>query len=124
MTHAVEIAGVDQVNAGVYGCMDGGQRFRLVRRPMHSTHAHAPKGDGKDFWSGSTEFARLNGRGHWMAPFPSGMVILAGRCGNRRHWSCVAGKALGQFGFVGRGAEVFGSPVSSNPGRMRNSDPN
>ena len=61
MAHAVEVAGVDEGDAGIDGGVDGGEALGLVGRAVHAAHAHASEGNGEDFRAGAAKFARLNG---------------------------------------------------------------
>jgi hypothetical protein len=57
VAHVVEVAGVNQVDAGVDGGMDGGDAFGFVGGAVDTAHAHAAEGDGEDAGAGCAEFA-------------------------------------------------------------------
>jgi hypothetical protein len=46
MAHAVEIAGVDERDAGIERGVDRGDALRAVGRAIHARHAHAAEADG------------------------------------------------------------------------------
>jgi hypothetical protein len=53
VTHAVEIAGVEQVDAGIEGCVDGGDAFVPVGIAIHAGHSHAAEAEAGDGGAGS-----------------------------------------------------------------------
>ena len=57
VAHAVEIAGVEQGDAGVERGVDGGDALAAVGRAVEIRHAHAAEADGRDGWTGGAEFA-------------------------------------------------------------------
>jgi len=60
---AVEVARVKQGDALVQGRVDGGDALRLVGRPVHPGHAHAPQGERKDGGAGGAELTWKGGSG-------------------------------------------------------------
>jgi len=60
VAHAVEVAGVDQIDSGVERGVDRSQALLPVRRPVHARHAHRAEADGGDFGTGLAEFAHLH----------------------------------------------------------------
>jgi hypothetical protein len=48
VTHAVEIAGVEEVDAGIESGVNRGDALAAVSRPVHVRHSHAAKPDGRD----------------------------------------------------------------------------
>ena len=61
VAHAVEIAGVEQGDAGVERGVDGGDALAAVGRAVEIRHAHAAEADGRDGWTGGAEFALFHG---------------------------------------------------------------
>ena len=60
MAHAVEIAGIEEGDAGVQRGMDGGDALAPIGRAVHVRHAHATKSDGRNFRSSSAEFSMVH----------------------------------------------------------------
>ena len=61
VTHAVEVAGIDQRDPGVHRCADRGDAFGFVRRPISAwRHSHAAKAQNADRRSGPAEFHRFH----------------------------------------------------------------
>ena len=48
MAHPIEVAGVEQIDAGIEGRMDRGDAFAAFRRAIHARHAHAAEAKGGD----------------------------------------------------------------------------
>ena len=57
VAHAVEIAGVEQGDAGIERGVDGGDALAAVGRAVEIRHAHAAEADGRDGWACGAEFA-------------------------------------------------------------------
>jgi hypothetical protein len=57
VAHAVEVAGVEQRDAGLERGMDGGDALVAVGGAVEVGHAHGAKADGGDGGAGGTEFA-------------------------------------------------------------------
>src|SRR5215204_153537 len=57
VAHAVEIAGVEQGDAGVERGVDGGDALAAVGRAVEIRHAHAAEADRRDGWTCRAEFA-------------------------------------------------------------------
>jgi hypothetical protein len=55
VAHAVEIAGVEQVDAGIESSVDGGDALAAVGRAVKVRHSHAAKPDGEHFGSGGAK---------------------------------------------------------------------
>ena len=64
MAHAVEITGVEQGDARVQRCMDGGDAFVAIGTAIHVGHAHAAEAEGGNARAATAEFALL----HELAP--------------------------------------------------------
>src|SRR5262245_64806305 len=56
---AVVVAGVEQVDAGVEGGVDGGDALSFIGRSVHAGHPHAPKRQRRDDRTGGAEPTRL-----------------------------------------------------------------
>ena len=52
VAHAVEIAGIEQRDAGIERRPDGGHALVRVGRPVEVRHAHAAEADGGYRWAG------------------------------------------------------------------------
>ena len=61
VAHAVEIAGVEQGDAGIERGMDGGDALAAIGRAVEIRHAHAAEADGRDGWTCGAEFALFHG---------------------------------------------------------------
>jgi hypothetical protein len=48
MAHAVEVAGIEQIDAGIEGGVDGGDALRAIGRSIHARHAHAAEAQGRN----------------------------------------------------------------------------
>jgi hypothetical protein len=59
VSHAVEIAGVEQRDAGVQGGVDGSDALVVVGGTVHSGHSHAAEGQRKNGWAGGAELAGI-----------------------------------------------------------------
>jgi len=57
VAHAVEIAGVEQRDAGIERGVDGGDALAAVGGAVKVRHAHAAEPDGGDVGAGGAEFA-------------------------------------------------------------------
>jgi hypothetical protein len=55
MAHAVEVAGIQQGDAGLSRRMDGGDAFRPVGGAIHAGHAHAAEAEGGNLGAGGAE---------------------------------------------------------------------
>ena len=60
VAHAVEIAGVDEGDAGLERRMDGGDGFGVFRRSVNARHAHAAESEGGDERAVTAEFYLLH----------------------------------------------------------------
>jgi len=60
MAHAIEIAGVEQGDAGIERGIDGGDTLSAVGGAVEIGHPHAAKADGRDRGAGGTELALLH----------------------------------------------------------------
>ena len=58
VAHAVEVAGVEQGDAGVERGVDGGDALGLVGRPVEVGHAHQAEAEGRDAGAGAAEATR------------------------------------------------------------------
>ena len=68
MAHAVEVAGVEQGDAGIECGVDGGDALAAVGRAVEVRHAHAAEADKRDGWTCRAEFALFHGgspRNRW-----------------------------------------------------------
>ncbi len=61
VAHAVEVASVEQGDAGVEGGVDGGDRLGVVGRAVGVRHAHQAEAEGGDDGSVGAEGARVHG---------------------------------------------------------------
>ena len=62
VAHAVEVAGVDQVEAGVERGVDGGDALCVINRAVHARHAHGAQADGGNgLWTVHPESGRVQG---------------------------------------------------------------
>jgi hypothetical protein len=57
VAHAVEIAGVEEIDAVVDGGVDRGDAFCLVALAIHAGHAHTAEGDGINVETAVAQFA-------------------------------------------------------------------
>ena len=57
VAHAVEVAGVEQIDPGVEGGVDRRDALAAVARPVHPRHPHAAEAERRDLWSGAPEAA-------------------------------------------------------------------
>ena len=55
VAHAVEIAGVEEGDAGIESGVDRGDALAAVGRAVHVRHAHAAKPDGRDLGPSGAE---------------------------------------------------------------------
>jgi hypothetical protein len=55
VAHAVEVAGVEQGDAGVERGVDGGNALAAIGRAVEIGHAHAAEAEGRDGGSGGAE---------------------------------------------------------------------
>ncbi|CAM5707608.1 hypothetical protein SGLAM104S_03786 [Streptomyces glaucescens] len=62
VAHAVEVAGVEQGDAGFEGRVDGGDGLGAVGVAVQRGHAHAAEGEGGDLGAGGSEGAGLDRR--------------------------------------------------------------
>jgi hypothetical protein len=51
VAHAVEVAGVEQGDAGIERGVDGGNALAAVGGAVEVGHAHAAEADGRDLWA-------------------------------------------------------------------------
>src|SRR5208283_1616275 len=63
VAHAIEIAGIDQVDAAIDGRVNGGDALALVGRPVHARHPHASQSERK--YRGPVPAERAH-RDHWV----------------------------------------------------------
>jgi hypothetical protein len=61
VAHPIEVAGVEQRDAGVEGGMDGGDTLAVVGRAIHPRHSHAAEPHRGNRRTASTQRARLHG---------------------------------------------------------------
>ena len=61
MPHAVEVAGVEQVDPGVEGGVDRGDALGAFSGTIHAGHAHAAEAEGGDLRTSGSEGAVLHG---------------------------------------------------------------
>ena len=62
VAHAVEVAGVEQADAGVEGGVDRGDALRTFERAIHAGHAHAAEAEGGHVRTGGAELTVFHGR--------------------------------------------------------------
>jgi len=80
VAHTVEVAGIDEVDAGIDGGVNGGEGFGIVRRAVDAAHSHAAEGDGEDIGAGGAELAvEDGGGGHGWSPFMEMLALAAWR---------------------------------------------
>lgn len=58
MAHALEIAGVEKLDSGIQGGVDGRHAFGFVGRPVKIGHAHTSQADARDDRPGGPEGTR------------------------------------------------------------------
>jgi hypothetical protein len=61
VAHAVEVAGVEQGDAGVERGVDGGDALRLVGRTVDAGHPHAAEAEGGDVRPAGAELPSAHG---------------------------------------------------------------
>jgi hypothetical protein len=62
VAHAVEIAGIEERNAGIERGVDRGDALAAVGWAIKVGHAHAAKSDGRDFRAVGAELSILHSR--------------------------------------------------------------
>jgi hypothetical protein len=76
MPHAVEVAGVEQVDPGVERGVDRGDALGAVGGAVHARHAHAAQAEGRDLRPGRAEPSRRDGgHGSRVASYTPGIGV-------------------------------------------------
>jgi hypothetical protein len=60
MAHAIEVAGVEEGDAGIERGVDRRDALLPVGRAVHARHAHAAEADCRDIRAGLPEFTRFH----------------------------------------------------------------
>ncbi len=93
VAHAVEVAGVDQIDPGVEGGVDGGDALLPVRGTVHARHAHASETEGRDPGAGLAELKLLHRNypvlSSARAAIRADMAVTDGMPSGPRPWACM-----------------------------------
>ena len=56
MSHAIEVAGIQQIHADIDGSLDGRNALGIIGSSVYSRHAHATKTNGQHCWPRLSKF--------------------------------------------------------------------